>query len=67
MDRSGGKLAARQAARTHAERAAQYERERAEALLRENRALHEALTALLLEKKVLDAAALKAVVPSKPE
>jgi cell division protease FtsH len=41
------------------------ERARAERLLRENAALHTALVTTLLEKKVLDASALQALVPRR--
>jgi cell division protease FtsH len=47
------------------ERILREERTRAEELLRDSAALHEALVALLLEKKVLDAKALATVVPKK--
>ncbi len=42
------------------------EMQRAERLLRENRALHEALSTLLLEKKVLDAGALQGFLVARP-
>lgn len=65
-----GSGAVSEARRTRAddeiERILREERERAEALLTDNLELHEALTKLLLEKKVLDGGALRSVIKRAP-